>query len=135
MGNLVGRTSIGRSATYSLNLDAVDVHTTNICGQNNITISSYRSDVCYFICRSSIKRTRNRSNVCCIQTTSNVSFTSTATNSYFLTSLQTWNSQYNSVSIQFQTRISIVQTHLSLSFIFCCRSTSSKLQALSISQF
>ena len=134
MGNLVGRTrSIGRSSTYSLNLDAVDVHTSNICGQNNITISSYRSDVCYFICRSSIKRTRNRSNVCCIQTTSNVSFTSTAANCYFLTSLQTWNNQRNSISVQFQARRTIVQTHLSLSFFFCCRSTSSKLQTFSIS--
>ena len=64
MGNLVGRTrSIGRSATYSLNLDAIDIHTTTIGFQHDITISCYSSNVGNLIFCRSTKRTRNRSQV------------------------------------------------------------------------
>ena len=64
IGNFVGRTrSNGRSATYSLNLDAIDVHTTTICFQHDITISSYSSNIGNLIFCRSTKRTRNRSQV------------------------------------------------------------------------
>ena len=64
IGNLVGRTrSNSRSATYSLNLDAIDVHTTTIGFQHDITISSYSSYVGNLFCCRSTKRTRNRSQV------------------------------------------------------------------------
>ena len=63
IGNLVGRTSIGRSATYSLNLDAIDIHTTTIGFQHDITISCYSSNVGNLIFCRSTKRTRNRSQV------------------------------------------------------------------------
>ena len=64
IGNLVGRTrSNGRSATYSLNLDAIDIHTTTIGFQHDITISCYSSNVGNLIFCRSTKRTRNRSQV------------------------------------------------------------------------
>ena len=113
IGNFVGRTrSNGRSATYSLNLDAIDVHTTTIGFQHDITISCYSSNVGNFICRSSIERARNRSDICSIQATCCSCFTSRATYSNFLTSLQTWNNQRNTISVQFQARRAIVQANL-----------------------